>query len=79
VTNQHLDSVRDNFHLHVFSHIGEELLEVGKQSPGVVSKKLLEPAHIPELIEDLSDVIPRAIGKNATRRKQMKSSARDEE
>jgi hypothetical protein len=26
VASQHLDSVRDKFHLHDFSHIGEELL-----------------------------------------------------
>jgi hypothetical protein len=32
VASQHLDSVRDKFHLHDFSHIGEELLDVGKQT-----------------------------------------------
>jgi hypothetical protein len=31
VASQHLDSVRDKFHLHDFSHIGEELLEMSKQ------------------------------------------------
>jgi hypothetical protein len=30
VASQHLDSVRDKFHLHDFSHIGEKLLEMGK-------------------------------------------------
>jgi hypothetical protein len=29
VASQHLDSVRDKFHMHDFSHIGEELLEMG--------------------------------------------------
>jgi hypothetical protein len=29
VASQHLDSVRDKFHLHDFSHIGEELLAMG--------------------------------------------------
>jgi hypothetical protein len=29
--SQHLDSVRDKFHLNDFSHIGEELLDMGKQ------------------------------------------------
>jgi hypothetical protein len=29
--SQHLDSVRDKFHLQGFSHIGEELLEMGNQ------------------------------------------------
>jgi hypothetical protein len=43
VASQHLDSVRDKFHLHDFSHIGEELL--------------LMPADIPEFIEDLPDVL----------------------
>jgi hypothetical protein len=31
VASQHLDSVRDKLHLHDFSHIDEELLEMGKQ------------------------------------------------
>jgi hypothetical protein len=30
VASQHLDSVRDKFHLHDFSHIGEELLDMSK-------------------------------------------------
>jgi hypothetical protein len=29
VASQHLDSVRDKFYLHDFSHIGEELLDMG--------------------------------------------------
>jgi hypothetical protein len=57
VASQHLDSVRDKFHLHDFSHIGEELLEVGKQPLGALSKLLLMPADIPEFIEDLPDVL----------------------
>jgi hypothetical protein len=28
VASQHLDCVRDNFHMHGFSHIGEEILEI---------------------------------------------------
>jgi hypothetical protein len=44
VASQHLDSVRDKFHLHYFSHIGEELLEMGKQPLGALSKLLLMPA-----------------------------------
>jgi hypothetical protein len=31
VASQHLDSVRDKFHLHGLSHIGEEILDMGKQ------------------------------------------------
>jgi hypothetical protein len=31
VASQHLDSVRDKLHLDNFSHIGEELLDIGKQ------------------------------------------------
>jgi hypothetical protein len=36
VVSQHLDSVRDKFHLHDSSHIGEELLEMGKQPLGAL-------------------------------------------
>jgi hypothetical protein len=50
VASQHLDSVRDKFHLHDFSHIGEQLLSA-------LSKLLLMPADIPEFIEDLPDVL----------------------
>jgi hypothetical protein len=57
VASQHLDSVRDKFHLHDFSHIGEELLVMGKQPLGALSKPLLMPADIPEFIEDLPDVL----------------------
>jgi hypothetical protein len=53
VASQHLDSVRDKLHLQDFSHIGEELLKMGKQPLGVLSKLLLKPADIPEFIEDL--------------------------
>jgi hypothetical protein len=56
VASQHLDSVRDKIHLHDFSHIGEELMEMGKQPLGALSKLLLMPAVIPECIEDLPDV-----------------------
>jgi hypothetical protein len=44
-TSQHLDSVRDKFHLHVF--IGEELFNMGKQPSGALSKLLHKPADIP--------------------------------
>jgi hypothetical protein len=57
VASQHLDSVRDKFHLHDFSHIGEELLEMGKKPLSALSKLLLMPADIPEFIEDLPDVL----------------------
>jgi hypothetical protein len=36
VASQNKDSVRDKFHLHDFSHIVEELSEVGKQ-PSVLA------------------------------------------
>jgi hypothetical protein len=32
VASKHLDSVRDKFHLHDFSHIREEILEMSKQT-----------------------------------------------
>jgi hypothetical protein len=57
VASQHLDSVRDKFHLRDFSHIGEELLDTGKKPLGALSKLLLMPAEIPEFIEDLPDVL----------------------
>jgi hypothetical protein len=50
VASQHLDSVRDKFHLHDFNRIGEELLDIGKQLLGALSKLLLKPADIPELL-----------------------------
>jgi hypothetical protein len=58
VASLYLDSIRDRFHLHNFSHIGEELLEMGKQPSGALSKLLLIPADIPECIEDSQDVLP---------------------
>jgi hypothetical protein len=57
VASQCLDSVRDKIHLHDFSHIVEELLDMGKQPLGALSKLLLMPADIPEFIEDLPDVL----------------------
>jgi hypothetical protein len=79
VASQHLDSVRDKFHLHEFSHIGEELLEMGKQPLGALSKLLLMPADIPECIEDLPDVLTLAKKKNMKRREQAKLHALDED
>jgi hypothetical protein len=64
VASQHLDSVRDKFYLHDFSHIGEELLEMGKQPLVALSKLLLMLAAIPEFIEDLTDVL--ALAKKKT-------------
>jgi hypothetical protein len=57
VASQHLDSVRDKFHLHDFSHIDEELLKMGKKPLGALSRLLIMPADIPEFIEDLPDVL----------------------
>jgi hypothetical protein len=79
VTSQHLYSVRDKFHLHDFSHIGEELLEIGKQPLGALSKLLLMPADIPEFIEDLPDVLTLAKKKNMKCREQAKLHALDED
>jgi hypothetical protein len=66
VASQYLDSVRDKFHLHDFSHIGEELLEMDKQLLGALSKLLIMPANISEIIEALPGIIPLAKGKKAT-------------
>jgi hypothetical protein len=75
VAIRHLDSVRDNIHLHDFSHIGEELLDMGKQHLGALSKLLLMPADITEFIEDLLDVLTLAKNMNLNRREQAKPRA----
>jgi hypothetical protein len=77
VESQHLDSVRDKFHLHDVSHIGEELLKMGKHPSGALPKLLLKPADIPEFIEDLPDVLPLAKKENLKRQKQTKPDALD--
>jgi hypothetical protein len=79
VASQHLDSVRDKFHLHDFSQIGEELLEMSMQPLGALSKLLLMPAAIPEFIEDLPDVLALEKKKNMKRREQAKLHALDED
>jgi hypothetical protein len=79
VASQHLDSVRDKFHLHDFRHIGEELLEMGKQPLDALSKLLLMPADIPEFIEDLPDVLTLAKKRNMKRRELAKLQALDED
>jgi hypothetical protein len=57
VASQHLDSVRDKFHLHNFSHIGEELVDMGKKPLSALSMLLIMPADIREFIEDLPNVL----------------------
>jgi hypothetical protein len=79
VASQHLDSVRDKFHMHDLSHIGEELLEMGKQPLAALSKLLLMLTDIPEFIEDLPDVLTLAKKISMKRRKQAKLHALDED
>jgi hypothetical protein len=79
VASQHLDSVRERFHQHDFSLIAEELLEMGKQPLGALSKLLLMPADIPEFLEDLPDVLALAKKKNMKRREQAKLHALDKD
>jgi hypothetical protein len=79
VASQHQDSVRDKFHLHDFSHIGEELLEMGKQPLSALSKLLLMPADIPEFIEDLPNGLALAKKTNKKRREQTKQNALNED
>jgi hypothetical protein len=76
---QHLDSVRDKFHLQNFSHIDEELLDMGKLTLSALSKLLLIPADSPEFIEDLPDMQPLAKKNIMKRREQMKPNALDRE
>jgi hypothetical protein len=64
--------MRDKLHLHDFSHIGEEILEIGKQTLGALSKLQLKPADIPEFIEDLPNVLTLAKKKSMKRRVQKK-------
>jgi hypothetical protein len=79
VASQHLDSVREKFHLYDFSHIGEELLEMGNHPSSPLSKLLPKPADIPEFIDDLRDVLPLAKKKYTKRREQTMPNALDEE
>jgi hypothetical protein len=74
VARQHLDSVRDKFHLHDFSHIGEELLDMNKQPSGALSNLLLKPADTPEFTEDLPNVQPLDKGKKIKQREQIMPS-----
>jgi hypothetical protein len=77
VASQHLDSVRDKFHLHDLSHIGEELLEKDNQLSGALSKLLLKPADIPE--SDLPDVLPPAKGQKIKKQEQIMPSVLDKD
>jgi hypothetical protein len=79
VASQHLDSVRDKFHLHDFRHIGEELFNKRKQPLGVLPKLLLMPADIPEFFEDLPDMLALAKKRNMKRREQAKLHVLDED
>jgi hypothetical protein len=79
VASQHLDSVRDKFHLHDFSHIGKELLEMSKQPLGALPKLSLMLADIPESIEDLPDVLTLQEKKNMKRRDKTKPNALDKD
>jgi hypothetical protein len=82
VASQHLDSVRDKFHLHDFSHIGEELLDIYKQPLGALSKLLLMPAVIPECSVGLPDVLTlakkrtRSVGISLSRTRLMNTSVK---
>jgi hypothetical protein len=77
VASQHLDSVRKKIHLHDFSHIGEEILYIGKQPSSALSKLLLQLSNIPEFIKDLPDVLTLAYEYNKKRREQTKPNALD--
>jgi hypothetical protein len=79
VASQHLDFEWDKFHLHDFSHIGEELLDMNKKTLGALSKILPKPADIPEFIEDLPDVLQLAKKTNMKRREQTKQNELDED
>jgi hypothetical protein len=50
VANQHLDSVRYKFHLHDFSHVDEELLDIDRQHLGALSSFYSCPRTIQSLL-----------------------------
>jgi hypothetical protein len=52
VASQHLDSVWDRLQLRDYCHIGEELLEMGKEPSAALSNLLLNLADIPEFLGD---------------------------
>jgi hypothetical protein len=57
VASQHLDSVRDKFHLQDCSQIGEGILYMVKKLLGAPSKLLLKPAGISKSIEHFPNVL----------------------
>jgi hypothetical protein len=65
--------------LHDFSNIDKTLFHMGEQPSGALSKLRFKPADISALIEDLPDAMLVVEGKVTTRRKQIKSSAHDED
>jgi hypothetical protein len=75
VASQHLDSVRDKFHLH--DQIGEKLLDIDKQPLGFLSILLLKPADVPEFIEDLPNGLTLTKEKKMKRQKQTRPNALD--
>jgi hypothetical protein len=79
VASQHLDSVRDKIYLHYFSHIGEELLGMGKQPLGALSNLPLKPADIQEFIEDLPDALTLTKKNKMNRREQTKPNVLDKD
>jgi hypothetical protein len=79
VASQHLESVPDTFHLHNFSHIEKEILDMGKQPFGALSKLLLKPADIPECNEDLPNVLALAKKKSMKLPEQTKPNVLDED
>jgi hypothetical protein len=79
VASQNLDSVRDKFNLHEFSHVGKELLKICKQTSSALSTILLKPADIPEFVKDLPDVLPLAKGNNIRQREQINPSVLDQD
>jgi hypothetical protein len=78
VASEHLDSVRDKFHLHDFSHIGEELLTMMKQVFEALSKLLLKPADIPDFFTTCR-MCEHCQRKNMKRREQTNPNALDED
>jgi hypothetical protein len=78
VAVQHLDSVRNESHLHDYSQSSEELLDMDKGLCGALAKLPLKSGvDNPELIKDLPDFIPLAKGEEVMRRERLKPTVHD--
>jgi hypothetical protein len=80
VASQHLDSVRDKFHMHDFSNISEELLENGKASLGrPINASAHARGHSRVILRTCPMCFHWRRNKNTKRREQTRPKALDED